>query len=67
MNLAQQTCKVTANEKASASARLIRLDKDLDAMPGQFAMIWLPGIGEKPFSLAGTSPAEFIIEPVGEL
>ena len=66
MSLAQQTFKVTANERASASARLIRLDGELKANPGQFAMIWLPSVGEKPFSLAGTSPVEFIIEPVGK-
>lgn len=29
------------------------LDYRLDFLPGQFLMIWLPGVNEKPFSIAG--------------
>lgn len=28
------------------------LDKKIDAKPGQFVMVWIPGIDEKPFSLS---------------
>ncbi len=66
MTLAQRTFTVVANEKVSGSAHLLRLDGSIEAEAGQFAMIWLPGVGEKPFSLANASPLEFIIEPVGE-
>ena len=27
-------------------------DLELEAQPGQFIMLWLPGVGEKPFTLS---------------
>jgi dihydroorotate dehydrogenase electron transfer subunit len=41
------------------------LDKSMPAAPGQFAMLWLPGVDEKPFSIAGASPLVFTISRVG--
>jgi dihydroorotate dehydrogenase electron transfer subunit len=35
------------------------------AAPGQFAMLWLPGADEKPFSISGADPLEFTISRVG--
>lgn len=35
------------------------------AEPGQFVMVWLPEIGEKPFSLAGNAPLRLTIAAVG--
>ena len=32
--------------------KAFRFEKKLEFMPGQFVMVWLPGVGEKPFSLA---------------
>ena len=37
----------------------------MQAEPGQFAMLWLPGVDEKPFSIAGTEPLMFTISQVG--
>ena len=36
------------------------------AIPGQFIMVWLPGIGEKPFSLSGNAPLAITVAGVGE-
>jgi dihydroorotate dehydrogenase electron transfer subunit len=41
------------------------LDAKMGAAPGQFAMLWLPGIDEKPFSISGTDPLMFTISRVG--
>jgi dihydroorotate dehydrogenase electron transfer subunit len=41
------------------------LDGSLTCSPGQFAMLWLPGIDEKPFSLAGSDPLMFTVSRVG--
>jgi dihydroorotate dehydrogenase electron transfer subunit len=41
------------------------LDTTLAAEPGQFAMLWLPGIDEKPFSIAGIDPLMFTVAKVG--
>lgn len=41
-------------------------DKALpEAQPGQFVMVWLPGVGEKPFSIADTAPFSLTVAAVG--
>ncbi|ODS42290.1 MAG: dihydroorotate dehydrogenase electron transfer subunit [Candidatus Altiarchaeales archaeon IMC4] len=36
----------------SQDTKTLVLDKRTDAKPGQFAMLWIPGAGEKPFSFS---------------
>lgn len=36
------------------------------ARPGQFAMVWLPGVNERPLSLLDGSPVRFTVARVGE-
>jgi dihydroorotate dehydrogenase electron transfer subunit len=53
--------------KETASIRTFVLDKKIPAAPGQFAMLWLPGVGEKPFSFSKMTPnAEFSVKKVGD-
>lgn len=35
--------------------------------PGQFLLLWIPGVGEKPFSIAGTHPLTVTIANVGPM
>ena len=37
----------------------------MNARPGQFAMLWIPGADEKPFSISGADPLMFTISRVG--
>ena len=48
----------------SATTTLI-LDGELGADPGQFVMLWVPGVDEKPFSLSGDCPVRLTIREVG--
>ena len=58
--------KVTEKTFHSADTVLITLDGDMpDFKPGQFVFLWLPGIGEKPFSVAKAQPLMFIIKKRG--
>ena len=41
------------------------LDGAMACTPGQFAMLWLPGVDEKPFSISGADPLMFTISNVG--
>ncbi len=41
------------------------LSASLRADPGQFAMLWLPGLDEKPFSFMADDPVAFTIAAVG--
>lgn len=41
------------------------LDGKIQAKPGQFIMVWLPGVAEKPFSITDTNPFTFTAMAVG--
>ena len=44
---------------------LIELDGELDCKAGQFAFLFVPGLGEKPFSVAHNMPLTFLIRKRG--
>ncbi|HID10710.1 MAG TPA: hypothetical protein EYP17_05345 [Candidatus Latescibacteria bacterium] len=46
---------------------VLRFDRDISAGPGQFVLVWLPGVGEKPFGIAGDRPLVLGVRPVGEV
>ena len=56
---------VTAFKQYGKDTVLITLDGKLDCKAGQFAFLWLPMIGEKPFSVAHNDPLTFIIKKRG--
>lgn len=41
-------------------------NEKITALPGQFIMIWLPGVGEKPLSLTDNDPLTFTVSAVGK-
>jgi dihydroorotate dehydrogenase electron transfer subunit len=45
--------------------RTLTLDLRLAARPGQFVMAWLPGVEERPFSLAAADPVMLTVAQVG--
>jgi len=47
--------------------RVLVLDGSMDAIPGQFIFLWLPGVGEKPFSLASKNPVTVLVKNVGRV
>ena len=50
----------------SPDTMILTLDGAVDNFKaGEFVFLWLPGVGEKPFSLALTSPLTFIIKKRG--
>jgi dihydroorotate dehydrogenase electron transfer subunit len=53
--------KIVENEKTVS----LVLDAAMPASPGQFALLWLPGVDEKPFSISGADPLQFTIARVG--
>jgi dihydroorotate dehydrogenase electron transfer subunit len=44
--------KILYTRKESKDIRSVFFDRTIEAQPGQFIMVWLPGIDEKPFSLS---------------
>ena len=57
--------RVVAKTQENARTVMLALDSALEAAPGQFAMLWLPGVDEKPFSIAGADPLSFAVSRVG--
>jgi len=51
--------------REGADVKRFVLDTEIEAMPGQFIMVWLPGLDEKPFSLASGVPVAVVVAKVG--
>jgi len=58
---------VTKVERYGKDTVIIALDGSLPCKAGEFAFLWLPGLGEKPFSVAHNAPLTFIIKDRGSL
>ncbi|MCK5672418.1 MAG: dihydroorotate dehydrogenase, partial [Spirochaetales bacterium] len=48
------------------NVRVLELDGKLNFKSSQFAFLWLPGVGEKPFSILKGDPITFIISKKGK-
>jgi dihydroorotate dehydrogenase electron transfer subunit len=57
--------RILSITEENARVKTLVLDAETQAQPGQFAMIWLPGVDEKPFSLVDDHPLTFTIARVG--
>jgi len=56
---------VLALRAENERTRVLRLDATIHAEPGQFCLLWLPGLDEKPFSLLEPAPLSFAVAAVG--
>ncbi|MBG0786614.1 MAG: dihydroorotate dehydrogenase electron transfer subunit, partial [Anaerolineaceae bacterium] len=59
------TYQLASVRRLNDSTLWLAFDGDLEAEPGQFVMAWLPGVGEKPFSIAGMAPFSLMVVDVG--
>lgn len=57
--------KIVDIENISDDVIILKLEGKMDFKAGEFVFLWLPGVGEKPFSLCLTSPITFIIKKRG--
>jgi len=57
--------RVTERIVENAKTISLVLDVSMRAAPGQFAMLWIPGVDEKPFSISGEDPLQFTVARVG--
>lgn len=61
-----QTIKILEIIEETRAVRTFVLDVSLpEAQPGQFVMLWLPGVDEKPISIAAPSPLTLTVARVG--
>ena len=57
--------RIVAVREDNYRTKTFVLDARLAAAPGQFVMAWLPGVDEKPFSLAQADPVTLTVAAVG--
>ncbi len=59
--------KYRINKKVSFSEDLymVEFDASIDAQPGQFVFLWIPRVGEKPFSIFNDDPLSLLIKKRG--
>lgn len=48
--------EITEIREEGKDVRTFLFDKDVDAVPGQFVIAWIPNVAEKPFSLSYINP-----------
>jgi len=60
-----QTAVITKIENETTKIKNFTLNISLKAKPGQYIMVWIPGINEKPFSIANDTPLTLSIAKVG--
>ena len=59
------TYRLVSTRRLNDATLWLTFDADITAEPGQFVMAWLPGVGEKPFSIAGMASFSLMVVDVG--
>jgi len=63
-----RTARIKAVRKENYRVKTIEMDLSLDmAQPGQFIMVWVPGIGERPMSIGDRKPLTISVADVGKV
>ena len=57
--------RVVENRGLADDLSLLLFDGKIDIQPGQFVFVWLPGVGEKPFSVLDDQPLTLAIQQRG--
>jgi dihydroorotate dehydrogenase electron transfer subunit len=66
MALLPKTAKIKRVITENRRVKTFVLDAAIDARPGQFVMVWLPRVNEKPFSIMAANPLTLSIANVGD-
>jgi len=61
------TKKVKKVIKENYRVKTIEIDHYIDALPGQFLMVWVPGVGERPMSIGNSAPLTISVANVGKV
>lgn len=56
---------ISKNINHTEDISILYLDGTMKCGPGEYAFIWIPGVGEKPFSIAEQNPLTFIVKKRG--
>ena len=59
--------RIVGIQRETPLVKTFVFDTDIDARPGQFIMLWVPGVDEKPMSIAGMRPLTISVAKVGPM
>lgn len=62
-----QTARIGKVHDESDKVRTLELNTRLLCFPGQFLMVWVPGVGERPMSIANNDPLTISVANVGKV
>jgi dihydroorotate dehydrogenase (NAD+) catalytic subunit len=57
---------LVSNERVSDDIAILRFDHKIDIKPGEFIFLWIPGLGEKPFSALTDDPFSLVVINLGD-
>ena len=57
--------RLVKNERVCADIALLTFDRGIAIQPGEFVFLWIPGLGEKPFSALVDDPFTLVVIDVG--
>lgn len=57
---------VVKNQRVADDICLLTFDRAIDIRAGEFVFLWIPGLGEKPFSALTDDPFSLVVIDVGE-
>lgn len=57
--------RIIGIEYDGADVLILKLDGEMEYAAGEFVFLWLPGVGEKPFTIALSRPLSFMIKKRG--
>ena len=61
-----QTCKIASVKEENYRIKTFEFSAKVKGKPGQYAMIWVHGVGERPMSLGNSDPVSVTIANVGK-
>ena len=59
--------KIIDIKDEAKDTRTFLLDSNMSAEPGNFVMVWLPGISENPFSISYADPLGITVKKAGDM
>ncbi len=57
---------LVANRRVCEDITILEFDRSIDIRAGEFIFLWVPGLGEKPFSALTDDPFSLVVINVGE-
>lgn len=61
VDMRYKKARVIEKRKVAGDLAILKFDISIDASPGQFIFLWLPNVGEKPFSVVDNEPLTLAI------